>query len=445
MRRMWVAALGMLLLIVMHVGMFARPAAAQAAQTQQAQQDQKPAYTIAEYNAFQAARGEKDPQSRLKLLDDFVAKFPTSTLLQYIYQVYFDTYNQLKDYPKVIEYADKLLPLGDKLPIEARINIAYTRSFAFQTAFNPKDANAKDELAAARTAADMGLKLLEDWKKPDSLSADQYSQQKNLAAVTFDGAGGFAALQQKDYKTAVTYFRASLAITPNDAITSYRLGLAYVLQDPPQSMDGFWALARSVSLKGPGEAQVRDYLKKRLLVYQQPGCDNLIDPQMNELIQLATNSPDRPPTYSIPSTDDLNKVRQSSNILTVLSDLKGGGDKAKLTWLAICGSEFPEVVGKILDVSSTADAVDFKVFTGATEDEMQAATVPNMDVVVTGQPDVARLQKDDGIRFLGTLSSYDPEPFLLHWDKVKVDPTIIPATKNAPGTHKPIKKPPSGN
>ena len=33
----------------------------------------------------------------------------------------------------------------------------------------------------------------------------------------------------------------------------------------------------------------------------------------------------------------------------MIGDLSGGGDKAKMTWLAICGAEFPEVVGKIID------------------------------------------------------------------------------------------------
>jgi hypothetical protein len=42
------------------------------------------------------------------------------------------------------------------------------------------------------------------------------------------------------------------------------------------------------------------------------------------------------------------------------------------------------------------------------------------------QPDASRLQKDDPIQFSGTIVSYDPSPFLLHWDQVKVDPSIIP-------------------
>ena len=102
------------------------------------------------------------------------------------------------------------------------------------------------------------------------------------------------------------------------------------------------------------------------------------------------------------------------------------------------------------------------VFTGASAEEMQNASTPNMDVKVwtspppagsqppaggsstpvPPQPDVVRLQKDDGIRFSGTLVSYDPSPFMLHWDQVKVDSSIIPE-KGSTGKHKvPAKKTP---
>ena len=87
------------------VPLFGRPITVQAAA-----QDQKPSYTIPEYNAFQAANAEKDPAAKIKLLDDFVAKFPGSTLLQYVYQLYYQAYMQTKNYPKTIEYADKLVP-----------------------------------------------------------------------------------------------------------------------------------------------------------------------------------------------------------------------------------------------------------------------------------------------------------------------------------------------
>ena len=87
--------------------------AASWAAPQEQQQQAKPNYTLAEYNAYQAAHNEKDPQMKLKALDDFVMKYPGSALLFYVYGDYFQTYNALKNYPKTIEYVDKFLALPD--------------------------------------------------------------------------------------------------------------------------------------------------------------------------------------------------------------------------------------------------------------------------------------------------------------------------------------------
>src|ERR1700744_3512827 len=57
---------------------------------------------LAKTSAAQAAQEEKDPAAKIKLLDDFVAKFPMSTLLQYIDQLYIQTYFAQKNYPKTI-------------------------------------------------------------------------------------------------------------------------------------------------------------------------------------------------------------------------------------------------------------------------------------------------------------------------------------------------------
>src|ERR1700687_2495013 len=66
----------------------------------------QPGYTMPEDNAYTAAQGTKDPAQQVKALDDFVAKYPSSALLIYVYPLYYQAYNQLKNYPKVIENAD---------------------------------------------------------------------------------------------------------------------------------------------------------------------------------------------------------------------------------------------------------------------------------------------------------------------------------------------------
>ncbi len=338
------------LAVVVSASLLAKPSAAQAAQ------EQKPSYTIPEYNAFQQAQNEKDSTAKLKDLDDFVAKFPNSTLSQYIYQLYIQTYFQMKNYPKTIESADKLVAMGDKADPGVVLQALQTRVQAF-SALNPPPTDA-DQLTKERDAALQGAKLLEAFPKPAAakMSDDDFAKQKKPGIAFFNSSAGAAALQMKDYPGAVAAFKAALAAKPDDAVSAYRLGLAYLAMNPPQALDGFWALARAVNLKVPDSDKVKDYLRAKVLAYEQPGCDAQVDAELSEMLQLAANSPDRPATYTIPSADDLNKVRQGSNIITVISDLHAGGDKGKMTWLAICGAEFPEVVGKVIDQQRRVDA-----------------------------------------------------------------------------------------
>lgn len=432
---------GILLIALVVLGVTARPAAAQDPQ----QDSSKQPYTMAEYNAFQAANAETKPDAKIKLLDDFVAKFPNSTLMQYVYALYYPAYAQQKNYPKAVDYIDKLVGLADKADPLARLQAIQARVQLFPFVYNAKAADAHDQLVKERDAALLGVKLLQDLKKPkDSTLTDaQFEDGKKPGIALFYGAAGFADLQMKDNAAAASAFKSSLAMKSDDALTWYRLGLAYLELKPAQSLDGFWALAKAISLKVPDDAKVKDYLRRQILAYEQPGCDSLADAQLNELMQLAAGATDRPATYTIPSADDLNKVRQSSNILTVLADLKAGGDKSKTTWLALCGAEFPEVVGKIIDLKPGTDFVELFLYTGATPEEIDAATTANLDVKVVGQPEASRLEKKDGVRFSGTLASYDPEPtFMLHWEKAKVNPEDIPAEKGAAGKHAPHKIPP---
>ena len=457
MRKCFNISAGILFAVLVSVSLPVQPAAAQDAQQEQG----KTPYTIPEYNAFQACRAEKDPAAQVTCLDKFVAQYPNSSLMQYVYQLYIQADYQLKKYPETVQYADKLAALGDKIDPRIRLQALQTHIQLFQYIFvNPKASDAHDQLVQERDVALEATALLKGLKNPadSNIPQAQFDQQVKQGIATDEAAAGFADLQLKDNAGAVEAFKVALENNPNDAVSEYRLGLAYIGLTPPQWLDGFWALARSINLKVPDDAKIKDYLRKEILAYEQPGCDNQVDAQLNELLQLAANAAERPATYTIPSADDLGKIRGASNILTVLSDLGGGGDKAKMTWLAICNSEFPEVVGKIIDVQQNTDgSVDFHVYTGATPEDMQAATTANMDVKVwtaapasppagaqiTPQPDVTRLQKDDGIRFSGTLVSYDPSPFLLHWDQVKVDPSVIPP-KTETGKHPhnvPSKKP----
>ena len=407
----------------------------------------KQPYTMPEYNAYQAACTEKNPQQQIKLLDGFVAQYPSSALLVYIYECYYGNYNAQKNYLKAIEYADKLIALGDKADIGMRYKALYVRALAFNSIqWKETDPATKDQAAKAREAALLGLKTLDEIKKPENMTDDDFNKQKLPLKIVFNYVAANAGRLAKDYANAAESYKITLTLTPNEPATWSQLGIVYLAMTPPRSLDGFWALARAVSLKGANEAQLKKYLRGQINNYQQPGCESLLEAELNELITLAGSSIDRPESYKLASTADLTAVRNGPpemTIASVVTDLKAGGDKAKLTWLAACGLEFPDVPGKVLEVTPGTDAVVLKTAFVTSDEEFQAATTPNMEVKIVGQPEASRIEaKDTLVQFTGTLVYYDPEPsFMLHWDKAKVKPENIPEEKKAPVKKPPVRKP----
>jgi tetratricopeptide (TPR) repeat protein len=396
-------------------------------------------YTMAEYNAYQAAAAEKNPASQIKLLDDFVAKYPNSALLNYIYALYYKNYGAQKNFPKTIEYCDKLIALAGASATE-KYEAYSVRAFAYNNIPNPDAATA----TAAYAAAMAGVKSVDGVPKPDGVDDAKFTAQKSQSTIFFYGTAANAAMAAKDYPHAVDAYKAVLALTPDDLNSNFNMGKAYMLMAPPQTLDAMWSYARAATSKSANEQQsksVKSYLRKLIANYQGGTvCDPLTDAEMNELLQLAASSVTRPASYKLVSSADLDTVRKDMTIASVITDLKAGGDKAKLTWTAACGLEFPDVPGKLFEVTPGTDVVEIKTAFVTSEAEFDAATAPNMDVKIAGQPDAAKLETGNSVRFTGTLETYDPDPaFMLHWDKAKVNEEDLPKEKGK----KPVAKKPA--
>ncbi len=437
-RRM--ASLAVLIALCL-VSLKATPLAAQAAGAAASQ----PKYTVAEYNAYTAAANEKNPAAQIKELDDFVAKYPNSELLRFAYPVYYKNYFSQKNFAKTIEYADKELALGDKATPTDRYEAYYARALAYTNLQNPDAATAK----AAREAALAGLKSIDLVQKPEGVDQAKFDEQKKLSTIFFNGTAGSAALAAKDYAGAVESYKAVLAITPDDLTSEYSLGKAYTAMNPPQPLDALWAFSKAATSKSANEAQskqIKAYVRKLITNYQGGTvCDPLTDAELNELLQLASSSVDRPASYKLYASADLDAARKDMTIASVVTDLKAGGDKAKLTWTAACGLEFPDVPGKIIEVTAGPDTVVLKNAFVTSDAEFEAATTPNMEITVkiADQPEAAKLEKDNAMRFTGTLESYDPDPaFMLHWDKAKVNAEDLPKPGKKPAPRRPAAKKP---
>lgn len=426
----WTGALWFGLALLIGAG----AAAAWAAPRQQQAQQQKPAYTLAEYNAYQAAHNEQNVATRMKDLDDFVMKYPMSALLPYVYRDYYLGYYGSKDYAKAIDYADKELALGEKVDIGTRLEAYIVWAQGFLAGQASKDLQTPEMLTKTKNAVAEGLKTLASWQKPEKMTDDQFAKQKKDTAMEFNTVAGMADSSLKDFKGAQASYKANLALDPNDAITHFHLGVAYLQDMPPMTTDGFWELARSIGLKGPGQAQVQTYLRSELLHYQQPSCENLADDEIKDLVTQASGTNDKPATLMVPSADDLQKARDDT--ADFLPWLQEGGDHGKTMWLATCGLEYPDVAVRVMNITpGDGDNFTLDVFRAPTQEAMQAATAPNMQVHIVMQPDVKRINKDDFVRFTGTLTGYTQNPFLLTWDKATVNPEDLQPEK--PGAKKP--------
>jgi hypothetical protein len=427
------------------------PLAAQASGSAAAPQQQQGAaggasgdckYTMAEYNAEQAAAAEKNPAAQLKLLDDFVAKYPSSCLMKYVYPLYYQNYAAQKNYPKVTEYADKELAVPG-ISASDKYQAYRARAFAFNNTPNPDPATAK----AAYQAALDGVKSVDALPMPEGYDPAKFAQEKKDVVMSFNSTAASAAMAAKDYPNAIQMYKTILATNPDDFIANFNLGRAYSAMAPPQQLDALWAYARAATSKTatePQSKQVKAYIPKVITNYQGGTvCDPLTQAETNELLQLASTSVDRPTSYKLASAADLDAARKDMTIASVVTDLKAGGDKGKLSWTAACGLEFPDVPSKIIEVGPGPDTITLKLAFVTSDAEFEAATTANMIVQIktTDQPDAAKLEKDNAVRFTGTLESYDPDPnFMLHWDKAKVNEEDLPK----PGKKPAPRKKPSG-
>ena len=416
----------------------------------QAATDQaKPGYSLAEYNQYQAADKEANPQQKIKLLDDFVKAYPNSSLMPYVYRDYYTTYMALKNFAQAIEYADRMIALGDKIDAQGRLEAYYTRAQAFYLGVaGDKTLQTPDALTKARDGAIAGLKAVDDLKKPDNADATQFENQKKGVKVLFNAVAALASTNMKDYAAAVGYYKTVLSITPDDPVTHYRLGIVNLQMTPPMGTDGFWELARAINLKIPNDAQVKAYLRNQIIRYQQPACDKLVDDQLNELLTLSASASDKPATLNVPGTADLQKARDDT--ANFIPALMAGGDAGKVMWLASCGLEYPDVGVRVMEPPAVdGDTVTLKVFRGATPEEIEAATTANMTVKIDGQPEAKRLEKDAVVRFTGTLTGYTQSPFMLMWDKAKINTEDLPEekgpAKKGPAKKAPAKKAPAGD
>lgn len=223
---------------------------------------------------FDAIMGESDPDKAIRLVDDFVGRYPSSSLLSYAYFFAASAYQQKGNIEQIAEYAGKSLKLDPDnlmsliLSVEVLPQPQYIKK-------HPSDR--ANILRQAQNEADRALELIPQILKLSQESDADY--QKRLAAVASEvhgalgtvhmelASGGPSGLDKAELAKAEQEFQIAVSTTRYpDPRDYYRLGEACgvegKLDDAIQAFTKAGKLGQDTAIKAYASEQIAQ-LKKR--------------------------------------------------------------------------------------------------------------------------------------------------------------------------------------
>ncbi len=412
--------------------------AAQAAQQPQGQpaQGQPAAPTQApvikdpaEYNAYVGAVQQTDPAAKISGLEAFLTQYPNSVMKTQALEILMGTYQQAGNQQKTIDTATKLVA-ADPSNVRAMALLAYFKRLQAQGG----DPNAKQLLADAKKYGQQGLDALPRFAKPEGTSDADFQKMKDQMAGIFNAAVGIAALQDKDYATAVKALRVAADGNPQDFSVVYPLALAYLGQTPPDYINGIWFAARAAAVAPPqAQAQIEKYARSQYVKYHAG------DDGWPQVLAAAKANPTPPAGFTIkPAPTPAEQARKMVQDTTpdkmdfatwefVLSN--GSQEDRDAVWNAIKGKAV-QMNGVVLKVSPTqfeiaasSDDIDGKKpdITLNFEDTLPAKLIP---------------KEGASLDFQGEPASYTPNPFMMVMEKGRLLKAAVPGPTKKPPVHR---------
>ena len=374
------------------------------------QQQKKEIKDPAEYNAYVGAVQQQDPNAKISGLEAFLTQYPNSVMKEDALELLMASYQQTGNPAKMGDTAKRLLAINPN-NVRALALLCYTARTQAQA-----NQNLQQNLADAKTYCTKGIDALQSFQKPDGMSDADFQKLKTQMNTIFNSGAGIAALQDKDYPTA----------------------LAFLQQNPPDYDNGVWYAARASTI-APNpqyQQQIEKYAKSQYVKYHG-GEDGWTD-----VLAQAKANPTQPAGFKLKpaptpaeqaaalvkdKTPEQIKALSFAEWELVLS--KGSPDDAAKVWDAIKGVSL-QMEGQV--ISATADQIQI----AASSDDIDKKTA---DITLTmNGPIPARLMPkvDSTLDFEGTPASYTPKPFMMTMEKGQLLTKAAP-TRKAPVHRKP--------
>lgn len=225
--------------------------------------------TADEKAALQKIMETADTQERLALVEEFLAKWPQSSLRSEVYAAAADAYRIQRNYDKAVEYGQMSLDLNPRHPFAL---MAVADSLAEGAASAQPDY--QEKLARGEEYCRRALEILPELfakaTRPPDVPEEQYLTQQKYFEAQPHATLGYIYLRQNDYPRAIEELKLATELNQYrpDAMDFLRLGVAQFRGK--QYADAEASLQRAVEIGGPaGDTAQRQLVSVRRILQSQ--------------------------------------------------------------------------------------------------------------------------------------------------------------------------------
>jgi tetratricopeptide (TPR) repeat protein len=327
----------------------------------------------AEYNAYQTATTQTNPQQKAAALESFLQTYPQSPVKKEVLDQLMDTYRQLNDLDKELSASNRLLQV-DPSDLKAILYSVMIKKQQCSESVNPSTGLATNTQACddAATLANKGLAIT----KPADVAEQDWKNETDVAFPIFHSAIALDdTASKKDYADAIKQYTAELMMYPAEDTTkpgpaladTLQLAQVYTRPGPEQDLPkAIWFYARVWNFAPPAyKAQIEpqlEYWYKRFHGNAE-GLDGVKTQAKNTEFPPAdfkiapAPKPAEVVHNVIASTPDLTKLNLEDKEYILAN---GSPDDQQKLWSVLQGQVTP-VPGVVTGVTSTGMTVHIEV------------------------------------------------------------------------------------
>ncbi|MGD0403118.1 MAG: hypothetical protein ABSB66_07965 [Candidatus Acidiferrales bacterium] len=173
------------------------------------------------YKAFYATNAPQQADLRIKLGEQFLAKYPQSKYVEQVYARLMQDYLDKQQFDKMYDAGDKALAINPD-----DVTVLVVTGWVIPHIYNPDDPNAEKRLTQAEAYEKHALDVLSKLAKPANLTDEQFAKTKEQALSQAHSGLGLVYYRRQDFANSVTELQAGekIAATP-DPTDFYVMGM----------------------------------------------------------------------------------------------------------------------------------------------------------------------------------------------------------------------------